>query len=293
MANLWDLLSQKNLIPKKFSAKITYFFYWQLFCKSLPMFKKMNFSLKAIIYPLLMLSAIWSVFLLQNLGLFSNCSGAIIPLNPEGLKGVFFSPFLHGNLEHIIGNSLPIAVLIFLLYQFYPRIANTILGLGWLATGFLVWLLPPIDIFTGEFYYSCIIGASGIIYMLAFFLFFSGIFRWNLKLLAVTLIVGFYYGSLVWGVFPEELFYHLDEPSKISWQSHLSGAVIGVILAFIYRGVGEKRQKYIWEFPNYYSEKDDKLWREYIEKHPQDFQELPQKKEDSVWKYLDEIRKKE
>ena len=73
---------------------------------------------KAILAPLLMLTAMWIGFLFQNLGLIENCDGSLIPLVPEGLKGVIFSPLLHGNLEHIAGNSIPIAVLLFLLYHF-------------------------------------------------------------------------------------------------------------------------------------------------------------------------------
>lgn len=234
----------------------------------------------------------WMGFILQYFGFFNDCFGAIIPLVPAGLKGILFSPFLHGNLEHIFGNSVPVVALMFLLYQFYPNIANKIFFLGWISTGLLVWLLPPINIYTGDFYNTCIIGASGIVYYLAFFLFVSGVLRWDMKLLAVTLVVGFYYGSLVWGVFPEELFYRLDEPSKISWQSHLSGALVGVILAFMFKGIGERKKKFIWEYPNYYSEKDDKLWMEYREKHAGDFEELPQKKKDVIWERLDELRRR-
>lgn len=239
-----------------------------------------------------MVLAMWHGFLFQHFGFFNGCDGAIIPLNPDGLKGIFFSPFLHGGLEHIFGNSVPIFVLIFLLIQFYPTIAKKVFFLGWLVTGSLVWLLPPIDVFTGNINQVCIIGASGIVYVLAFFLFFSGVFRWNMKLLTVSLVVALYYGSLVWGVMPEELFSNLDEPSRISWQSHLSGAVVGMLLAFIYRKSGEKKMRYIWELPNYYSEKDDKLWQEYKENNPDDFLELPYKKKDNIWDHLDEIRKK-
>ena len=109
--------------------------------------------------------------------------------------------------------------------------------------------------------------------------------------MVISLLVALYYGSLIWGVLPEELFSNLEAPSKISWQAHLAGAVAGIILAFIFRKSENKKQKYIWEFPNYYNEKDDKLWQDYIEKHPEDFNEMPQKKED-IWKYLDEIRGK-
>lgn len=235
----------------------------------------------------------WLGYMLQSLGFFSNCFGAIIPLYPDGLLGIITSPFLHGSLEHIFGNSVPIAILLFLLYQFYPTIANKILITGWISAGLLVWLLPPIDIFTGQWNYSCIIGASGIVYVLAFFLFFSGIFRWERTLITISLLVALYYGSLVWGMLPEELFSNLQEPSRISWQSHLAGGLVGIIMAFLFRNIGMKKKKYIWEFPNYYSEKDDKLWQEYKENHPDDFLELPQKPKDNIWDHLDEIRKKE
>ena len=248
---------------------------------------------RAITAPLLMLSAMWIGFLLQNLGLIENCDGSLIPLVPEGLKGVIFSPLLHGNLEHIAGNSIPIAVLFFLLYQFYPKLANNVLFWGWICTGLIVWLLPPMNFFGQEPVYSCIIGASGIVYMLAFFIFFSGIFRKNKTLLTVALVVALYYGSLIWGIFPEELFYKLDQPSKISWQAHLSGAIVGLALALIFKNKHrEKNKKFIWEFPNYYSEKDDKLWQEYLENQPEHFTEEPKLKKDDVWDHLDEIRKK-
>lgn len=246
---------------------------------------------KAIIYPVLMLSAMWLVFGLQSMGWFNDCSGAIIPLVPEGLYGILFSPLLHGGIDHIFGNSIPIFALMFLLFQFYPKVANTVFISGWLASGFIVWLLPPIDIFTGLYRHICIVGASGLVYVLAAFLFFSGIFKWNMKLLSISLIVALYYGSLIWGVFPQELFSDAAEASRISWQSHLAGAVVGSILAFIFRKVGEKRKKFIWEYPNYYSERDDVLWQEYKRNNPEDFSEMPYKKEESIWEYLDHIRK--
>ncbi|TXF76407.1 rhomboid family intramembrane serine protease [Chryseobacterium sp.] len=254
---------------------------------------KKTISKNALLYPFLMLSAMWGGYFLQLHGFFESCSGAIIPLVPEGMKGIFFSPLLHGNFEHLLGNSIPIAVLMFLLFQFYPEISKKIFFMGWILSGLLVWLLPPIDIMTGDSMYLCIIGASGIVYVLAFFLFFSGVFRWNVKFLTISLIVVLYYGSLVWGMLPEELFSKLNEPSRISWQSHLAGAVVGSIMAFLFRKTGEKKKKFIWQFPNYYNEKDDLLWQQYKENHPEDFMEMPQKKKDDIWEYLDEIRRKQ
>ena len=124
---------------------------------------KQALNYKAVIYAAIMVSLMWLGFLAQNIGLLEGCNGAIIPLVPSGLKGVIFSPFLHGNTEHIFSNSVPIFVLIFLLFQFYPFIAKKVFFLGWILTGLLVWLLPPIDVFTGDYNYVCIIGASGVV----------------------------------------------------------------------------------------------------------------------------------
>lgn len=104
------------------------------------------------------------------------------------------------------------------------------------------------------------------------------------------MVVALYYGGLVWGVLPEELFSGSDKPSNVSWQSHLAGATVGTIMAFAFKNAGEKKKKYIWEFPNFYSEADDKLWQEYRERHPDDFADMPQKKRDEVWERLDELR---
>ena len=256
------------------------------------MFKNILYR-KALIMPLIFLAAIWLGYFIQNTGIIEGCEGAIIPLAPSGLKGIIFSPFLHGNLEHILGNSVPLVVLSFLLYQFYPLVADRVMLYGWLFSGFAVWMTPPINLFDGQSYTTCIIGASGVIYVIAFFLFTSGVIKWNIKLLTISLLVALYYGSMIWGMIPEELMFNLQAPSQISWQSHLAGAAIGVIMAFIYRNIGEKKKKYIWEYPNYYNEKDDKLWQKYREDHPDDFLEMPYKKKDDIWEYLDEIRNRE
>lgn len=246
----------------------------------------------ALTYPVVIMLMMAAGYMLQVSGFITSCWGAIIPLVPAGFLGILTSPFLHGNFEHLFGNIIPVGVLLFLLFQFYGHIGKKVLFTGWFLTGLLVWLLPPVDIFTGREVYTCTIGASGVVYVLAFFLFTSGVIRWDMKLLAISLVVALYYGSLIWGVFPEELFSNLNEPSKISWQSHLAGASVGVILAFLFRKTGEKKRKFIWEYPNYYSEKDDKLWNDYRENHPDDFNELPQKKKDEIWEFLDELRRR-
>lgn len=239
--------------------------------------------------PVLFVMAIWLGFLLQNLGFFEGCRGAIVPLSPQGLSGIFLSPFLHGSWEHLLSNSLPAFALLYLLYLFYPVLATRIFLTGGTLTGLCVWLLP-LSWLNTHYTLSCTIGASGVIYMLAFFLFFSGVFRRNARLMIVSALIALFFGGMVWGIFPEEFFRHLSAPSQISWESHLSGAVVGILLAWVYRKQGEKKKKFIWEYPNYYSEKDDRLWQEYREKHPEDFAELPKPPRITEWDRLDEIR---
>ena len=100
------------------------------------------------------------------------------------------------------------------------------------------------------------IGASGLIYGMAFFLFFSGILRKHHRLIAISLLTVFFYGSMVWGIFPV--------PASISWEAHLFGAICGTLLAFYYRKKGPQVTIHIWseeeeEEENTYREADEQL----------------------------------
>jgi membrane associated rhomboid family serine protease len=154
----------------------------------------------------------------------------IKPLTIYGLKGIIFSPLIHGDTGHLFNNSIPIFLLTMALFYFYKPIAWRVFIISWISTGIITWLI-------GRNSYH--IGASGIIYAFASFLFFSGVFRKHPRLMAISLIVTFLYGSMVWGIFPNEV--------KISWEGHLSGALIGLILAIIFRKIGPHKKTYEWE----------------------------------------------
>ncbi len=83
------------------------------------------------------------------------------------------------------------------------------------------------------------IGASGLVYGLASFLFFSGIIRKYFRLIALSLLIVFIYGSMVWGLFPGVY-------KDVSWESHMLGFVSGVILAICYRKEGPQPPVYEW-----------------------------------------------
>ena len=154
------------------------------------------------------LMVIWGVFLIdEQFGLELRRFGNR-PLNQDGLAGILAMPLLHGDFQHLWGNTVSFFSLNALLLYFYRNLGFKVLGWSWLATGCLLWLSGA----DGNH-----IGLSGVIYSLSAFLFFSGLIRQAPRLIRVSMVVAFLYGSIVWGVFPIEV--------GVSWQGHLSGAL--------------------------------------------------------------------
>lgn len=198
------------------------------------------FSTGVIGYPILFVLLIWVVFWLEvRFGFDFNYLG-VRPRTVEGLRGIIFSPFIHSDIKHLFNNTIPLFVLTMALFYFYRGISWKVLFYGLLLTGLLTWLIGrPANH----------IGASGIIYMLASFLFFKGIFSKHYRLIALSLIVVFLYGGLLWFVVPIE--------PGISWEGHLSGLVVGLAFSLIYKQKIPEPPKYAWEKPDYNPEDDD------------------------------------
>ena len=146
------------------------------------------------------------------------------PLRQEGLIGIVSMPFLHGDFQHLWGNTVSFFSLCAMLVYFYRNLGLKVLGWSWFGSGVLLWMSGA----SGNH-----IGLSGVVYALAAFLFLSGIIRRHPRLLRVALVVVFLYGSIVWGVFPIE--------AGVSWQGHLSGASLGALLAVLWRKQGPQR----------------------------------------------------
>ncbi len=154
----------------------------------------------------------------------------IFPQTVPGLKGIVFAPFIHGSFSHLISNSLPLLVLGSALFYFYRDVAFRVFILGLLITGIWVWIIARP---------SFHIGASGVLYSIAAFLFVSGIIRSHPRLMALSLLVAFLYGGMVWGIFPIR--------EHISWESHLMGMLSGALLALFFKEHGPQRPLYSWE----------------------------------------------
>ena len=154
--------------------------------------KGLYFSLDVITYPLIIVFAFWLVFWAEVRFGWNFKYLGIYPQKVEGLRGVIFGPFIHGSLKHLFNNSAPMIVLTTVLFYFYRDMRWKVLIIGTLMTGILTWFIgrPALHI-----------GASGIVYMLAAFLFFKGIFSKRFQLTALSLVVVFLYGGLLWYVF--------------------------------------------------------------------------------------------
>lgn len=186
--------------------------------------KTFKYTHAVIAWPFLFLFIMWFVYWLEvRFDVNFNHYG-IYPQNMKGLRGVLFSPFLHGDIKHLFNNSIPIFVLFASLLYFYEEVSLRVFVIGFFLTGILTWAI-------GRPSYH--IGASGVVYFLFSFIFFSGVFRKYYRLMALSMGVIFLYGSLVWYVFPIE--------TKISWEGHLSGFIVGLILAYYYRKEGPQK----------------------------------------------------
>ena len=165
-----------------------------------------------------LLSVLWIVQFIQYFGLFDFGPYGNWPQHQAGLKGILFSPFIHGSFDHLISNTLPMMILLTVLLSAYPTIALPVLVFVHLLSGLLVWTFAPPN--------TVHIGISGIIYGIAAFLISSGIFRRDRTSVTIAILVTLIYGSMIWGFIPQP---------GVSWQSHLYGAISGLIIAYLLR----------------------------------------------------------
>lgn len=190
---------------------------------------------QSLFYPALFVILCWISFAFQESGHRNLTHLGVLPREAAGLPGIVTSVFIHGDLGHIASNSIPLLVLGGMLFYFYKRIAKPVSIWLWLISGLWLWIGGRNNTEFPTYH----IGASTLIYALATFLFFSGIFRRHLQLMAASAIVVFLYGGIMWGVFPVK--------AEISWEGHLFGAIAGVLVAFNYRSEGPQKKKYEWE----------------------------------------------
>jgi membrane associated rhomboid family serine protease len=184
-------------------------------------------------FPIAFVFVLWVIKLSEVVFHLELFQYGLYPRAIKGISGVFFAPLLHGNFGHLFSNTIPLLVLGAGLFYFYRPVGYKVFFSVYLMTGLWVWLSARP---------SYHIGASGVVYGLASFLFFSGLLRKNTYLMAFSLFVVFLYGSMIWGILPLQ--------AGISWESHLMGAVAGLLCAYYFRKIGLQKEEIVWEDDN-------------------------------------------
>lgn len=186
----------------------------------------------AIIIALLFTSVLWDIKLIEMMLGFDWSALGVYPRRLSGLVGIVFAPLLHGSFEHLMANTPAAVVLITVMFYCYSKSARYAFPIIYFGTGLLVWL------FARNSYH---IGASGLTFGLMFFIFVIGILRRDRQSIGWSLIVFFLYGGMVGGLLPED--------KTISYESHIAGALLGIVLAFILKNVDPPlpRKLYSWE----------------------------------------------
>ncbi|MCG6915344.1 rhomboid family intramembrane serine protease [bacterium BMS3Abin03] len=185
--------------------------------------------INGLLIPLVFPAVLWIVQVITVIFHLNLAWMGILPRTGSGLLGIITGPIIHEGFPHLISNTIPLIFLGWIIFFFFPKVAYYLFFFIYLLTGTMVW------IFARQVYH---IGASGIVYGFVSFLFFSGVFRRDNKSIALALLVTFLYGGVVWGILPGQ--------EGISWESHLSGALSGLLSAYLFRNI-DPPQRYDWE----------------------------------------------
>ena len=186
-----------------------------------------------VLFPFLLTLVLWLLYYLQINKKINIAEFGVWPRTARGIPGIILHFFIHGNFGHILSNTLSLLVLTLLLFISYREIAFKVFMLMIPITGFLLWIIGRNEDHSQAI---CHIGASGVIFSLFGFLLTSGLIRKNKRLMALSALIIFLYGYMIWGIFPIE--------KEISWEGHASGLLTGIMLSFLFKNKGPAADKY-------------------------------------------------
>ena len=216
----------------------------------MPRSKEKDKVISSIALSFLFIFVLWLIKIFEAYTGFDLTGLGIYPRKASGLIGVLTSPLIHADFSHLVSNTITLFVLMFILFYTYRKSAIRVFIIVYVFSGLTVWLLAR------PAYH---IGASGLVYGLLSFLFFVGVLRKDTRSIALSLLITFLYGGLVWGVLPTD--------PKVSFESHLLGAIAGAVCAIIFRKT-DPVIKYDWEYEE--EEDDDENGGEYyLEEDPE------------------------
>jgi len=192
----------------------------------------------------------------------------VMPHSMQGWIGVLTAPLLHGDLAHLAMNGIAILMLGTLAGSVYPRATIRALPIMWISSGLAAWLLGT----AGEHH----LGASGVTHGLGFLVFALGLLRRDRAAIAAGMLAFLFYGGMLLTVFPQE--------AGVSWQSHLGGALGGVVCAFLFRNADPMppRRKYSWELEEEEAERQALLDAQFEPARPDEVPVLWQRGEDAA-----------
>lgn len=205
---------------------------------------KSNFVL-ALRVSLAFLASLWLIFIIDALFGLGLGRFGLRPGSLTGLIGLVTAPLLHGSAGHVFSNSLPLVISLTAMLFLYPNSAIRAIPIIWVGSGIFAWIIGRPSLHYG---------ASGLVYGLLAYVFVSGVIRRDMRSIAVSLMVWFLYGTMVWGVLPIR--------PHMSWELHLGGALMGLLTAFIFRRWDwPPMVRYEWEeddsVPDWYPESDE------------------------------------
>ena len=217
--------------------------------------------LDSLILPLFGAIVMWTVHIITIVGNIDLSFLGVYPKSINGIVGIFTAPFIHGDFQHLTSNTLPFIFLSWMITYFYKEIAVKAIFLIYLLTGIMVWC------FAREVYH---IGASGVVYGLVAFVFWSGLFVKDIRSIVLSLIVTMLYSGMFFGVLPNQ--------EGISWESHLFGALVGIVVAFILKSQIEPEYKY-----DDWDEDDESQKQHFFSQETFEKTKLERKKEEQEW----------
>jgi membrane associated rhomboid family serine protease len=174
-------------------------------------------------FMLYILAGLWGFNLIHWLLRSPLNSLGIYPRSTFGLVGIIFSPFLHGNFNHLFFNTIPFFVLGMFILALGQNVFIAVTVVIAIAEGLIVWLAGR----------KCLhIGMSGIISGYFGFVLGLAYFHPTLISLVLALVALYYFGSIIAGIIPTA--------DLISWECHLAGLVSGVALVY-----------FMWHYPQF------------------------------------------
>lgn len=184
--------------------------------------------IQSVVAAVSFVAIMWIVELIEVFSGHSMMTWGIFPRAWDGVVGIVTSPFVHGDWGHLLSNTGPMLMLVTMVFYFYSKVAIPSIAIITLLTGSMVWM------FARQSYH---IGASGILYGLVSFLFWSGIFRKNTRAIVLALVVLSVYSGYFTGIVPDE------SKANVSWESHLSGGIAGIITAGLFKNTLENEER--------------------------------------------------